>query len=94
MESTKLLNTSKTKSFTNKQEMAEKIDSLWGERLSKVKDPKYESKKLTIKLESKGKEKRKILLKMESGTPKVHSSNYNLISQLLKEFFNGSNNFE
>ncbi|MFX0036816.1 MAG: hypothetical protein ACFE9I_14395 [Candidatus Hermodarchaeota archaeon] len=94
METQKLLNPSKTKSFNNKQEIADKIDSLWGERLSKDRNTKYESKKLTIKLESKGKEKRKILLKMESGTPKVHSSNYNLISQLLKEFFNGSNNFE
>jgi len=94
METPKLLNPSKTKSFNKKQEIADKIDSLWGERQSKDRNTKYKSKKLTIKLESKGKEKRKILLKMESGTPKVHSSNYNLISQLLKEFFNGNNNFE
>ena len=55
---------------------------------------KNESKKLMIKLETNGKEKRKILLKLESGSSAVHSSNYNLISELLKEFFNGANNFK
>ena len=74
----------------SKEKVGNKIDSLWSENSSFDKNSKYESKKLLIKLETSGKEKRKILLKLESGSPKVHNSNYNLISELLKEFFNGS----
>ena len=46
-----------------------------------------ENKKLVIKLETTGSEKRKILLKLESGSSKVHSGNFSLISELLKDFF-------
>ena len=67
---------------------AEKIDSLWGSRKnSPEKQAKYENKKLVIKLESFGKEKRKVLLKLESGSSSIHQNNYNLLSELLKDFF-------
>jgi len=74
----------------SKEKVGNKIDSLWSENSPFDKNSKYKSKKLLIKLETSGKEKRKILLKLESGSPKVQNSNYHLISELLKEFFNGS----
>ena len=71
-----------------KDSMADKIDSLWGNRKASLeKQSKYENKKLVIKLETYGKEKRKILLKLESGSSSVHQNNYNLLSELLKDFF-------
>ena len=94
MEKDKMLNTSKMDPIKNKEKVAEKIDSLWGENSSTNKKSKFETKKLLIKLETNGSEKRKIMLKMESGSPKVHTSNYSLISELLREFFNGSTNLE
>lgn len=90
MEKIKVSHSPKIESFKTKEKVGDKIDSLWNENHSIDKNSKYESKKLLIKLETNGKEKRKILLKLESGSPKVHNSNYNLISELLKEFFNGS----
>lgn len=94
MEKTKLLNNTKKGEFNNKEKVGNKIESLWGENSSVNNKSKYESKKLLIKLETTGREKRKLLLKLESGSPTVHSSNYNIISQLLKEFFNGNSSFE
>ena len=94
MEKTKLLNNTKKGEFNNKKKVGNKIESLWGENSSFNNKSKYESKKLLIKLETTGREKRKLLLKLESGNPTVHSSNYNIISELLKEFFNGNSSFE
>ncbi len=94
MEKIKISHSPKIESVNKKEKVGSKIDSLWDPNSIYDKKSKYESKKLIIKLETNGKEKRKILLKLESGSPKVHSSNYNLISELLKEFFNSTNNFE
>ena len=90
MEKIKVSHSPKIDPLISKEKVGNKIDSLWSENSSFYKNSKYESKKLIIKLETSGKEKRKILLKLESGSPKVHNSNYNLISELLKEFFNGN----
>ena len=90
MEKVKVLNGSKLEPVNREKKdiMAEKIDSLWGNRkISPDKQAKYENKKLVIKLETYGKEKRKILLKLESGSSNVHQNNYNLLSELLKDFF-------
>ncbi|MFX0139158.1 MAG: hypothetical protein ACFFDN_36285 [Candidatus Hodarchaeota archaeon] len=90
MEKVKISHSPKIKPLNSKEKVGDKIESLWGENLTSNKNSKYETKKLIIKLETGGKEKRKILLKLESGSPKVHNTNYNLISELLKGFFNGS----
>ena len=90
MEKVKIFNGSKleTVSKEKKEIIAEKIDSLWGNRKASLeKQSKYENKKLVIKLETYGKEKRKILLKLENGSSNVHQNNYNLLSELLKDFF-------
>ncbi len=94
MEKLKLSKDSPIESVNNKEKVGNKIDSLWNENTSLSKNLKYESKKLVIKLETSGIEKRKISLKLESESPKVTSSNYILISELIKEFFNGSNSFK
>jgi len=70
----------------SKDKLGEKIDSLWG-KSDTVKRTKPESKKLVVKLETKGSENRKLLLKLESGTSRIHGGNYALISELLREFF-------
>ncbi len=90
MEKVKISHSPKIKPFNSKEKVGDKIESLWNENSLFDKNSKYESKKLVIKLETSGKEKRKILLKLESGSSKVHNSNYNLISELLKEFFDGN----
>jgi len=92
MEKFKLSNSPKIESIRNREKVGQKIESLWGEKSHDDKNSKYESKKLMIKLETNGKEKRKFTLKMESGSPNAHSNNYSLIFDLLKEFFNGTNN--
>ncbi len=79
--------------FNEKEVLSEKIDNLW-EKTSDVRNLKYQKKRLLLKLEINGIEKRKILLKLESGSSKVHSSNYNLLSELLKEFFNSNGKSE
>ena len=94
MEKIKVSHSPKMEPIRNKEKVGQKIESLWGENSMSDKQTKYESKKLLIKLETTGKEKRKLMVKMESGSPNVHSNNYSLISQLLKEFFNGTNNFD
>jgi len=72
----------------NKKERAiEGLEDLWGKSSKTAENSKYLSKKLTVKLESNGPEKRKILLKMECGKSKINSNNYHLLSNLLKEFF-------
>ena len=94
MEEIKLTKSPKMQVISNKEKVGGKIESLWGDNSINDKRSKYESKKLMIKLEANGKEKRKIMLKMECGSPNVHSNNYSLISELLKEFFNGTNNID
>ncbi|MFX1418395.1 MAG: hypothetical protein ACFE9N_05685 [Promethearchaeota archaeon] len=91
MEKIKISNSPKLEPINIKEKVGNKIDSLWNEPISNTKVSKYETKKLVIKLETNGKEKQKVLLKLESGSPRVNSGNYNLISELLKEFFNGTN---
>ena len=90
MEKIKLSHNPKSEPLKNKEKVGDKIDSIWNDKSSFHKNSKYETKKLIIKLETSGMEKRKISLKLESGSHKVTSSNYTLISELIKEFFNGS----
>jgi len=72
----------------NKKERAiERLEDLWGKSSKTAENSKYLSKKLTIKLETNGPEKRKILLKMECGKSKINSNNYHILSNLLSEFF-------
>jgi len=72
----------------NKKERAiERLEDLWGKSSKTAENSKYLSKKLTIKLETNGPEKRKILLKMECGKSKINSNNYQILSNLLSEFF-------
>ncbi|MHA1932886.1 MAG: hypothetical protein ACW96X_10120 [Promethearchaeota archaeon] len=67
--------------------MVDKIENLWGNGNLNGKKSKFENKKLIVKLETSGTEKRKISLKLESSSSNIHSSNYNLLSDLLREFF-------
>ncbi|MFX1325824.1 MAG: hypothetical protein ACFE8N_12800, partial [Promethearchaeota archaeon] len=53
---------------------------------------KNEKKQLFIKLKSSGREYRKISLKLESSNADINSGNYNLLSELLKEFFSVDGN--
>ena len=72
----------------NKKERAiERLEDLWGKGSKSNGNSNYLSKKLTVKLETSGSEKRKILLKLECGKSKINSNNYHLLSDLLKEFF-------
>ena len=72
----------------NKKERAiERLEDLWGKSSKNVENSKFLSKKLKVKLETNGPEKRKILLKLECGKSKINSNNYHLLSNLLKEFF-------
>jgi len=92
MEKPKILNGSKIEPITSKAKVANKIDSLWGNNSSNGSKLKNGNKKLVIKLESLGKETRKISLKLESSSSNINSNNYNLLSDLLKEFFNVEKN--
>jgi hypothetical protein len=94
LEKVKLSQNSNIENISNKEKIGNKIDSLWSERSSFSKNSKFETKKLKIKFETNGIEKRKISLKLESSSPKTSSSDYTLISELLKDFFNGSTRFE
>ena len=94
MEKTKLLNDPKITPINTKEKVGNKIESLWAENSSLTKNHNKETKKLLIKLETIGSEKRKIILKLESASSKTHANNFYLISELLKEFFNGTSNFE
>ena len=79
--------------INKKAVLSEKIESLW-EKSSDIRTVKCQKKKLILKLETSGIEKRKILIKLESGNSKVNSSNYNLLSELLKGFFNSNGKLE
>jgi hypothetical protein len=92
MEKTKILNTTKIEPISNKVKVANKIDSLWNAKSSNGAKIKNGNKKLVIKLESLGKETRKISLKLESSNSNIKTNNYNLLSDLLKEFFNVDEN--
>jgi hypothetical protein len=87
LEKPSLLSEKKLKSNRNKEKIVDKIENLWGNGNSNGRKPKFETKKLTVKLETSGKERRKISLKLESSSSNIHSSNYNLLSELLREFF-------
>jgi len=92
MEKPKILNGAKIESFTKKEKVANSIESLWNNNSSHRSKFKNENKKLLIKLESSGKETRKISLKLESSNSNINTSNYNLLSELLKEFFHVDGN--
>jgi hypothetical protein len=94
LEKLKLSKDPKNDPLNKKEKVGNKIDSLWSENSLTSKNFKFENKKLVIKLETNGIVKRKISLKLESESPKATSSNYILISELVKAFFNGSNKFE
>jgi len=87
LDKSSLLSESKLKANRNKGKIVDKIDNLWSNGNSNGKNSKYETKKLSVKLETSGKERRKISLKLESSSANIHSSNFNLLSELLKEFF-------
>ena len=87
LEKPSLLSESKTKPNRIKEKMVDKIEDLWSNNNSNGKNSKYETKKLVVKLETSGKERRKISLKLESSSSNIHSNNYNLLSELLREFF-------
>ncbi len=87
LEKPSLLRESKIKPTRSKEKMVDKIENLWGNGNSNGKNSKFETKKLSVKFETSGKERRKISLKLESSSPNIHYSNYNLLSELLKEFF-------
>ncbi len=91
MEKPKILNGAKIEPFTSKEKVASKIDGLWNNNSSHRSKFKNENKKLLIKLKTSGKETRKISLKLESSNSNINTSNYNLLSELLKEFFSVDN---
>jgi hypothetical protein len=91
MEKPKILNGTKIEPYTNKKKVADKIDNLWHDTSSNRSKFKSEHKKMLIKLESSGKEMRKISLKLESSNSNINTSNYTLLSELLKEFFSVDN---
>jgi hypothetical protein len=88
MEKPKILNGAKIEPITGKVKVANKIDSLWNTNSSNGRKLKNGNKKLVIKLESLGIETRKISLKLESSNSKINTNNYDLLSNILKEFFN------
>ena len=77
-----------------KERAIEKLEDLWGKSSKTTDNSKYLSKKLTVKLETNGPEKRKILLKMECGKSEIDSNNYHLLSDLLKGFFTSNSHSE
>jgi hypothetical protein len=87
MEKSNILNGKKLKLMDSKKSvLGNKLDNAW--RSPTVKEKiKEESKKLVVKLKTCGKEKRKILLKLEAGGSNIQNGNFSLISELLKEFF-------
>ncbi|MHA2006637.1 MAG: hypothetical protein ACXABO_09120 [Promethearchaeota archaeon] len=91
LEKTTILSSSKVKPNHSKEKIVDKIESLWENTPPNGKFSKNENKKLSIKLETTGKERRKISLKLESSSSSIHSSNYVLLSELLKDFFKVNN---
>jgi len=82
------LNNEKIKLLSNKEKVANKIENLWSNNSVHERENKFGTKKLIIKLETSGKEKKRISLKLESNDTNMNSNNYHLLSELLKEFFN------
>jgi len=83
MEKTKIFNGKKLEPINKRVKVGDKLDSLWKPESKS----RLESKKLVVRLKTKGTEKRKILLKLESGSSNIHTGNFGLIAELLKEFF-------
>jgi len=74
--------------LSNKEKVANKIENLWSNKSIQERDNRFGNKKLIIRLETSGKEKKRISLKLESNDTNMNSNNYHLLSELLKEFFN------
>ena len=91
LEKPTILSGSNIKPNRNKEKVVDKIESLWENTSANGRHSKNEIKKLSIKLETTGKERRKISLKLESSSSNISSSNYILLSELLKEFFKVDN---
>jgi hypothetical protein len=94
MEKTQIHTISTNKRVDKKERAIEHLDSLWGRNSTKEGNSKHISKKLVVKLETNGAEKRKILLKLECGKSSINSNNYHLLSDLLKEFFSSDSHSE
>ena len=94
MEKSHVQATSNNKHSDKKEQAIEQIESLWGKKSTQVGNSRHINKKLVVKLETNGAEKRKILLKLECGTSSINTNNYHLLSDLLKEFFNSNSQSE
>ncbi|MFX1489508.1 MAG: hypothetical protein ACFFBI_10190 [Promethearchaeota archaeon] len=92
IETPEILNEIKVEPFANKEKVGNKLDSLWNNKSSQEGKIKNETKKLVIKFETTGKERRKISLKLESNSSIIHPNNYDLLSELFKEFFRVESN--
>jgi len=88
MEKSQTQTASMVKHSAKKERAMEQIEGLWGRRSTQEGNSKNLRKKLVVKLETNGAEKRKILLKLECGNASINSNDYHLLSDLLKEFFN------
>ena len=94
MEKSQIQTTSITKRSDKKERAIEHLEGLWGRNSTQERNSRPLSKKLVVKLETNGAEKRKILLKLECGKSSINSNNYHLLSDLLKEFFNSNSQSE
>ena len=90
MEKSQVQAISTNKRVDKKERAIEHLDNLWGGNSTKKGNSKHISKKLVVKIETNGAEKRKILLKLECGKSSINSNNYHLLSDLLKEFFSSN----
>ena len=93
MEKSQTQTASMVKRTDKKKRALEQIEGLWGKSTQEG-NSKHLSKKLVVKLETNGAEKRKILLKLECGRANINSNDYHLLSDLLKEFFNSNSQSE
>jgi hypothetical protein len=87
MEKSQIQTTKNNQRPDKKERAMEQLEGLWSRGSTQNGNSKHLSKKLVVKLETNGAEKRKILLKLECGKSNINSSNYHLLSDLLKEFF-------
>jgi len=94
MEKSQTQTASMVKRTAKKERAMEQIEGLWGRKPTIEGNSKHLSKKLVVKLETNGAEKRKILLKLECGKASINSNDYHLLSDLLKEFFNSNSQSE
>ncbi|NVM44332.1 MAG: hypothetical protein HWN79_05395 [Candidatus Lokiarchaeota archaeon] len=90
MEKPQVQTISTSKNVKKKERAMDHLEDLWGRSSTIEGNSKHISKKLVVKLETNGAEKRKILLKLECGKSNINSNNYHLLSDLLKEFFSPS----